>query len=257
VTWTRGVPRGRCGHTGQGRPHLPGRPHLQGRPCLVVRSCLARVARWFHFPPKCVPAHKNHNTTCGTLLVPKICIKLVVYASRTRGFDGRIFVVRTVNKLPQAKLLLVLEQSLDLASVDQELHGVITRQVPAHKLHALLANLKMLVWENLSLTLPVGLLAFHLAFGGWKVEWILTLHLSLFFFSGPYLGVFKKFSKKDKVPWIVPLIAQVVFVTSPKALNEPQLPTPMACMWSFGCDKYETHLCHMILLSQRLNPRRK
>jgi hypothetical protein len=53
-------------------------------------------------------------------------MKLAVYLSRTRGFDGQIFVVRTVNKLPQAKRLLVLEQSLDLASVDQELHDVIT-----------------------------------------------------------------------------------------------------------------------------------
>jgi hypothetical protein len=93
-------------------------------------------------------------------------MKLVVYSSRTRGFDGRIFVVRTVNKLPQAKHLLVLQQSLDLASVDQRLQNVITRQVPAHKLHSLLANLKRLVREKLSLTLPVGLLAFHLAFGG-------------------------------------------------------------------------------------------
>jgi hypothetical protein len=92
-------------------------------------------------------------------------MKLVVYSSRTRGFDGRILVVRTINKLLQAKHLLVLEQSLELASVDQELHDVITRQVPAYKLHAL-ANLKRLVREKLSLTLPVGLLAFHLAFGG-------------------------------------------------------------------------------------------
>jgi hypothetical protein len=90
-------------------------------------------------------------------------MKLAVYSSRTRGFDGRIFVVRTVNKLPQAKHLLVLEQSLDLASVDQGLLGVITRQVPAHKLHAHLANLKRLVCGKLSLTLPMGLLAFHLA----------------------------------------------------------------------------------------------
>jgi hypothetical protein len=92
-------------------------------------------------------------------------MKLVVYSSRTRGFDGRIFVVRTINKLPKAKLLLVLAQSLDLASVDQGLQGVITREVPVHKLHALLANLKGLVQEKLSLTLLVGLLAFHLAFG--------------------------------------------------------------------------------------------
>jgi hypothetical protein len=93
-------------------------------------------------------------------------MKLVVYSSRTRGFDGRIFVVRTINKLPQAKRLLILEQSLYLASVDQGLQDVITRQVPAHKLHALLANLKRLVREKLSLTLPVGLLSFHLAFRG-------------------------------------------------------------------------------------------
>jgi hypothetical protein len=93
-------------------------------------------------------------------------MKLIVYSSQTRGFDGRIFVVRSVNKLPQAKRLLVLEQSLDLASVDQGLQDVITRQVPAHKLYALLANLKRMVQEKLSLTLPVGLLAFHLDFGG-------------------------------------------------------------------------------------------
>jgi hypothetical protein len=93
-------------------------------------------------------------------------MKLAVYSSRTRGFYGQIFVVRTVNKLSQAKRLLVLKQSLDLASVDQGLHDVITRHVPAHKIHALLANLKRLVREKLSLTLPVGLLAFHLTFGG-------------------------------------------------------------------------------------------
>jgi hypothetical protein len=145
VFGTEDVARGRCDRTWQGRPHLQGRSHLPGWPCLVVRPCLARVARWLHFPPKCVPIHKNCNTTRGTLLVSKICMKLAVYSSRTRGFDGRIFVVRTVNKLPQDKCLLVLEQSLDLASVDQGLHGVITRQVPTHKLHALLAKSKRLV----------------------------------------------------------------------------------------------------------------
>jgi hypothetical protein len=93
-------------------------------------------------------------------------MKLSIYSSRTRGFDGRIFVVRSINKLLQAKRLLVLEQSLDLASVVQELHDVIARQVPTHKLHALLAILKILVREKLSLTLPVGLVAFHLSFGG-------------------------------------------------------------------------------------------
>jgi hypothetical protein len=161
-------------------------------------------------------------------------MKLVVYSSRTQGFDGRIFVVRTVNKLPQAKHLLVLEQSLDLASVDQGLQYATTRQVPTHKILALLANLKRLVREKLGLTLPVGLLAFHLAFGGWKVERVLTLHLLLSFFSRSYLRVFENFARRDKVPRMVPSIAKVVFVTSPKALSEPQLPTSMACMWSFG-----------------------
>jgi hypothetical protein len=49
-------------------------------------------------------------------------MKLVIYFSRTQGFDSIIFVVRTINKIPQAKRFLVLEQSLDLTSVDQEWH---------------------------------------------------------------------------------------------------------------------------------------
>jgi hypothetical protein len=84
--------------------------------------------------------------------------------------------------------------------------------------------LKRLVREKLNLILLVGLVAFDLAFGGWRVEWFLTLHLSLFF-SRSYLGVFENFAKKDKDPRMVPSIAQVVFVTSPKALSQPQLPT--------------------------------
>jgi hypothetical protein len=35
----------------------------------------------------------------GNLLVSKICMKLVVYSSRTRGFDGWIFVVSTINSV--------------------------------------------------------------------------------------------------------------------------------------------------------------
>jgi hypothetical protein len=62
----------------------------------------------------------------------------------------------------------------------------------------------------------------------------LTFHLLLFFFSGSYLGVFEDFAKKDKVALMVPSIAPVVFVTSPKALSEPQPSTSISCMWSFG-----------------------
>jgi hypothetical protein len=100
---TEDVARGRCGCT------------WQGWSCLVVRACLARVACWSPPPPECVLIHENCNTTRGTLLVPKMCMKLVVYSSRTWGFDGWNFVVRTINKHPQAKRLLILEQSLDLA----------------------------------------------------------------------------------------------------------------------------------------------
>jgi hypothetical protein len=80
------------------------------------------VARWLLFIPKCVPASKNTNTTRGTLLVLKICMKLVIYPPRFWDFDGRKIVVRTINKLPQAEYLLVLEQSLGLALDEQELH---------------------------------------------------------------------------------------------------------------------------------------
>jgi hypothetical protein len=89
--------RGRGGALDQARAMGQRRPHLQGRSCLLVRPCLARVERWFQFLSKCVPAHENHNTTRGTLLLLKMCMKLVIYSSRTLGFDGRIFVVRTVN----------------------------------------------------------------------------------------------------------------------------------------------------------------
>jgi hypothetical protein len=41
----------------------------------------------------------------------------------------------------------------------------------------------------------------------------------------PISEFLKIFAKKDKVPRMVLSIAQVVFVTSPKALSEPQLPT--------------------------------
>jgi hypothetical protein len=75
-------------------------------------------------------------------------MKLIVCSSRTRGFNGWIFVVRTINKLPKAKRLLDLEQSLDLASVDQGLQDVITQR------------------EKFGHTLPLGLLAFLLVFRG-------------------------------------------------------------------------------------------
>jgi hypothetical protein len=49
-------------------------------------------------------------------------MKHVIYPHRFWDFDGRKLVVRTINILPQAKRLLVLQQSLDLALDDQELH---------------------------------------------------------------------------------------------------------------------------------------
>jgi hypothetical protein len=161
-------------------------------------------------------------------------MKLVIYSSRTQGVDDQILVVRTFNKLPQAKCLLVLEQKPRLG-----LGG--SRVARCYHSASTCTNtmLFLQIWKgsyerSLALLLPVGLLAFYLAFRGWKVEWILTVHLLLFFFFGCSLGVFENFAKKDKVPRMVPSIAQVVFVTSPKTLREPQLPTSMACIWSFG-----------------------
>jgi hypothetical protein len=60
------------------------------------------------FYPKYVPAYKIYNTTRGTLLELKTCLKLFIYPPRFRYFDGRKLVVRTDNKLPQAKCLLVV-----------------------------------------------------------------------------------------------------------------------------------------------------
>jgi hypothetical protein len=111
--WDRG--RG----MGQVRSHLAGSAAPAGP--VVPGSCGTLVP----FPPECAHVHKNCNTTRETLLVSKICMKHVLNFSQTRGFDSQIFVVRTVYKLPKAKCLLVLEQSLDLASVDRELQDVI------------------------------------------------------------------------------------------------------------------------------------
>jgi hypothetical protein len=49
-------------------------------------------------------------------------MKLFIYSPHFQDFDGRKLVARTINKLPQAEHLLILEQSLDLALDEQELH---------------------------------------------------------------------------------------------------------------------------------------
>jgi hypothetical protein len=73
------------------------RGRVQGRPHLLVRTHLPGVAWWLVCIPKCIPASKNANTTRGTLLVLKTCMKLVIYPPRCWDFDGRKLVVRTVN----------------------------------------------------------------------------------------------------------------------------------------------------------------
>jgi hypothetical protein len=66
----------------QGRPYVLVRPHQQGQPHLLVRPHLPGVALWLIFIPKCIPTSKNTNTTRGTLLVLKTCMKLVIYPPR-------------------------------------------------------------------------------------------------------------------------------------------------------------------------------
>jgi hypothetical protein len=69
----------------------------------------------------------------------------------------------TINKLPHTWSFARPRAKSKLGLDRSRFHDVITRQVPAHKLNALLAILISLVQEKLSLTLLVGLLAFHLA----------------------------------------------------------------------------------------------
>jgi hypothetical protein len=146
------------------------------------------------FSQKCVPTYKIHNTTRGTLLVIKMCTKLVVYSSHSRCFDGWIFVVRTVDKLPQAKRLLVLEQSLDSVSVDQELHGCYYSASIDAQFHTLLAIWKYWYERNLALFLPVRLVTFNCAFRGWRVErfWLCITHSSLFWILSWSFEIFVK-----------------------------------------------------------------
>jgi hypothetical protein len=88
------------------RPIAPGRA---GRTCQADRTCRAGRAWWFGraYPVWHVGSNFSQNvylpmkflTTqlMELLLVLKMCMKLFIYSSRTRGFDGRFFVVRTVN----------------------------------------------------------------------------------------------------------------------------------------------------------------
>jgi hypothetical protein len=122
ITWTRVVVGCRAGLTSKaGCTYWSGRTSKADRTCWFGRACPVWPGDSL-FISKCVPTYKISNTTLGTLLVLKTCMKLVMYPPRFRDFDGRKLVVRTVNKLPQAKRLLVLEQSLDLASKDHGLH---------------------------------------------------------------------------------------------------------------------------------------
>jgi hypothetical protein len=57
--------------------------------------------------------------------------------------------------------------------------------------------------------------------------------LTLFFFWILFQS-FENFAKKDKVPRMVPSIAQVVFITSPNAFERAPTSYSMAYMWSFG-----------------------
>jgi hypothetical protein len=98
VTWTRDVAGCRADRIWWTLPHQQGRLHL------MVWLCLLGVARWLLIYPQCVPAYKIYNTTHGTLLVLKICRKLVIYPSHFWDFDSQKFVVRTVNNITTINL---------------------------------------------------------------------------------------------------------------------------------------------------------
>jgi hypothetical protein len=62
---------------------------VQGRPHLMVRPFLLGVTWWLTIYPKCAPTYKIYNTTRGTLLALKICMKLAIYISQFRDFDAK------------------------------------------------------------------------------------------------------------------------------------------------------------------------
>jgi hypothetical protein len=215
-----------------GRGRVQGRPHQQGRPHLLVWPHVPGVVRWLPFYPICVYASKNTNTTRGTLLVLKICMKIVIYPPRPRFWrsetcckDRQQTPPCWTFACPRAKSSLGLGR---------------TRVASMLLLCKFLCTIpystccwKGRSWETLSHALPVWLVTFHLAFGGWRVErfGLCITHFSLFWILS---RSFEIFTKRGKVPRMVLSIARVVLVSSPKALSEPQLPTSMACMWSFG-----------------------
>jgi hypothetical protein len=135
------------------------------------------------------------NTTHGFLLAPKTCTNFVIKCYRSRDVDGQKFVIGTVNKLPHARLLLVLEQSLVLKG-GSDIASCYSPTSISAQFHALWLFWKYLYQRNFTL-LTCGACNFSPCLWRLKSRTVLTLFYSLFSFSGFYLGVFENFLQRE------------------------------------------------------------
>jgi hypothetical protein len=120
-------------------------------------------------------------------------MNFVIKCYRSRDVDRQKFVVRTVNKLPHATVLLVHEQSLVLKG-RLDIASCYSPASISAQFHALCLFWKCWYQRNFAL-LTHGLVTFHLAFGDWRVEWfwLCITHSSLFLASiSEFLKIFYK-----------------------------------------------------------------
>jgi hypothetical protein len=166
------------------------------------------------------------------MLAPKTCMKFIIKRYRSWDVDDHKFVVRTVNRLPHARFLLFLEQSLVLKG-GSDISSCHSPASISAQFHSLWLFWKYWYQRNFAL-ITCGPCNFSPCLWRLKSRTVLTLYYSLFFFLASISEFLKIFTRREKVPRMVPSIAQLVFVTSPKAFERASTSYSMACMWSFG-----------------------
>jgi hypothetical protein len=151
-------------------------------------------------------------------------MNFVIKCYRSRDVDRQKFVVRTVNKLPHATVLLVHEQSLVLKG-RLDIASCYSPASISAQFHALCLFWKCWYQRNFAL-LTHGACNFSPCLWRLKSRMVLNLHYSLFSFFGFYLGVFENFLQRETkfLGWF-PRSLKWCLLLHQRLLNEPQIPT--------------------------------
>jgi hypothetical protein len=150
-------------------------------------------------------------------------MEFVIKCYGSRDVDSKEIVVRTVNKLPHARLLLVLKQSQVLKGGSDNASFSSLVGISA-QFHALWLFCKYWYQRNFAL-LTCGACNFSPCLWRLNSRMVLTLYYSLLFFSSFYLGVFEKNLQREAkfLGWF-PRSLMWYLLPHQRLLNETQLP---------------------------------